>query len=327
MASVQAQPHAQPQAPVPAGARRSRSLRRLREAGVYAFLGLCGLFSLCTTVSIVVVLFVETAKFFQLPSVSFVEFITGLRWSPLLGEEKHFGIWPLLAGTAMISIIAMGLALPLGIITAIYLSEYAPARVRNVLKPVLEIIAGIPTVVLGFFALTVITPGLQMLYSGFGTYNAMSAGLAVGILSLPIVCSLSEDALRAVPMSLRHASYGLGATRFETSVRVVFPAALSGIVAAFLLAIARAIGETMVVALAAGSSPLQIHEKWTNALDVTGTTQPMTGYMVQIFLGDVSNYGVEYYSSYAVAFTLFFCTLVLTVVGHRVRVRYRQVYE
>lgn len=288
---------------------------------------MCGIFSLLTTLVILVVLFKEAIHFFSLPEVTFLEFITGMRWSPLLGEVKHFGIWPLIAGTVMITVIAMGLALPLGLVTAIYLSEYAPTRVRNILKPILEVIAGIPTVVLGFFALTVITPGLQWLHEGFSTYNAMSAGLAVGILCIPVICSLSEDALRAVPQSLREASNGLGATRLETSLFVVVPAALSGIVAAFLLAVARAVGETMVVALAAGASPLLLHDSWTNAFDPRGATQPMTGYMVQIFLGDVSNFGVEYFSSYAVAATLFLLTFALTFIGHRVRVRYRQAYE
>lgn len=214
----------------------------------------------------------------------------------------------------------MAVALPLGLITAIYLSEYAPARVRDVLKPVLEVLAGIPTVVFGFFALTVITPGLQWFHDGFGVYNATSAGLAVGIMCLPIVCSLTEDALRAVPRNLREAAYGLGATRFEVSLKVVVPAALSGIIAAFLLAIARAVGETMIVALAAGSTPML-------TADPREEIQPMTGYMVQIFLGDTSNFDIEYLSSYAVGSTLFIMTLILTLIGNYVRVKYRQAYE
>jgi phosphate transport system permease protein len=307
--------------------RRLVFVRRVREAAVVGVLTLCGIFSIFTTVTIIVVLAVETTRFFRLPEVSLVEFVTGLQWSPLLGAEKHFGVWPLVAGTLLVTVIAMGLALPLGLVTAIYLSEYAPGAVRNVLKPTLEVIAGIPTVVFGFFALTVITPGLRWLHEGFGVYNAMSAGLAVGIMCLPIVCSLSEDALRAVPRSLREASYGLGATRFETSVRVVVPAALSGIIAAFLLAIARAIGETMIVALAAGSSPLRLHERPLSAIDPRSEVQPMTGFMVQMFGGDTSNFGAEYYSSYAVAASLFIMTFALTLVGHRVRIRFRQVYE
>ncbi|MGF1634537.1 MAG: phosphate ABC transporter permease subunit PstC [Phycisphaerae bacterium] len=260
-------------------------------------------------------------------------FLTGGRWNPLLGETKNFGIWPLVVATLKISAIAMMVALPLGLITAIWLSEYAPANLRAVIKPVLEVLAGIPTVVFGFFALTVITPGLQFFNRflpkdfEFGVFNTMSAGLAVGILTLPIITSLTEDALRAVPRALREGSYGLGATKFETSLRVVTPAALSGIIAAFLLAVARAVGETMIVALAAGGTPLDLVANKSSLIDPTSQGQPMTGFMVQVFLGDVSQFGIEYFSSYAVAATLFVITLVLTVVGHQIRVKFRQVYE
>ncbi|MHC4995204.1 MAG: phosphate ABC transporter permease subunit PstC [Planctomycetota bacterium] len=280
----------------------------------------CGLFSVLTTVTIICVLAKESIAFFGLDEVSFWEFVSGTEWNPLLGAEKHFGIWPLISGTLLVTGVAMSVAMPLGLISAIYLSEYAPSKVRAVIKPVLEVLAGIPTVVFGFFALTVITPSLQWLHDGFNVYNAASAGLAVGIMCLPIICSLSEDALQAVPQSLREAAYGMGATRFEVSTRVVVPAALSGVIAAFLLAIARAIGETMIVALAAGASP-----KLT--VDPRGEVQPMTGYMVQIFLGDASNFGPEYLSSYAVAATLFCMTLLLTLIGHKIRTRFRQVYE
>ncbi len=331
---------AAPSASAFSGSRRTRgrTALRLREGLVYTFLGSCGLFTLTTTVLIIVVLAIEVVRFFRLPDVSVVEFLTGLEWSPLLGETKHFGVWPLVVGTIMVTAVAMCVALPLGLITAIYLSEYAHPRVRAILKPVLEVIAGIPTVVFGFFAVTVITPALRFewLASAEGqapnpfnipTYNALSAGLAVGILCLPIVCSLTEDALRAVPRSLREAAYGLGSTRFEVSTRVVVPAALSGIIAAFLLAVARAVGETMIVALAAGQTALQLSDGPLAAVDVRQSAQPMTGYMVQIFLGDVSNFGAEYYSSYAVAAVLFLMTLLMTLIGHRVRVRFRQVYE
>jgi len=280
----------------------------------------CGVFSIATTLTIIIILAVEVFRFFRLDEVSFWGFISGTKWSPLLGAEKHFGVWPLICGTLLVTAVAMSVALPLGLITAIWLSEYARPKVRAVIKPVIEVLAGIPTVVFGFFALTVITPGLRWIHEGFGVYNATSAGLAVAVMCLPIVTSLSEDALRAVPRSLREGAFGLGATRFEVAVKVVTPAALSGIVAAFLLAIARAVGETMIVALAAGASP-------SLTLDPRSEVQPMTGYMVQIFLGDASNFGPEYYSSYAVAATLFLMTLLLTLIGHRVRVRYRQVYE
>jgi phosphate transport system permease protein len=320
------------------GVTRSTAVRSVREAIIVAGLVLCGLFTLFTTVSIIVILARTTAQFLQHPGVSITDFLFGLQWNPLLGSEKHFGIWPLIAGTLQITIIALAVAGPLGLVTAIWLSEYAPRRVRSILKPVLEIIAGIPTVVLGFFALVAITPMLRFEFIrnpdgspwnpfGFAAYNSMSAGIAVGILTLPIIVSLGEDALRAVPRSLREASYALGATRFETSIRVVLPAALSGIVAAFLLAIARCVGETMIVALAAGSSPIPLHNAPARALDVRQEIQPMTGYLVQIFMGDASNFGVEYLSSYAVAAVLFVLTFLLTLLGELIRRRYRQAYE
>jgi len=295
-------------------------MRGLWEGGVMTSLIICGTFSILTTVSIIAVLFSEAWKFFALPEVTMAEFFLGLQWNPLLGAEKHFGIWPLICGTFLVTGVAMLFALPFGLITAIYLSEYAPRRLRAVLKPVLEVLAGIPTVVYGFFALTVITPGLQWMSDGFEVYNVMSAGIAVGIMCLPIVCSLSEDALQAVPRSLREGAYATGATKFDVSTKVVVPAALSGIVAAFLLAIARAIGETMIVALAAGNMARL-------TIDPRESAQTMTAYMVQIFLGDASNYGPEYLSSYAVAAMLFVITMIMTLIGHRVRVRFREVYE
>lgn len=319
--------NAKPADLLPKGKPRSKTLRRVREGFIMAALISCGAFSIATTLTIIVILAVETFKFFRLDEVSFWEFITGLQWNPLLGNEKHFGIWPLVSGTLMVTVVAMLIALPLGLITAIWLSEYAKPKVRAVIKPVLEVLAGIPTVVFGFFALTVITPGLRWIHEGFGIYNATSAGIAVGVMCLPIVTSLSEDALRAVPRALREGAYGLGATRFEVAVKVVTPAALSGIIAAFLLAIARAVGETMIVALAAGGTPIPLFEGLRAAFDPRNEIQPMTGYMVQMFLGDASNFGAEYYSSYAVAATLFLMTLGLTLIGHIVRVRYRQVYE
>lgn len=299
-----------------------RSLRgvRLRETFIYIGLVACGLFSLFVTLAILGVLVTETLRFFASEEVSVGEFLGSTEWNPLLGAEKNFGIWALISGTLLVTVIAMAIALPLGLVTALYLSEYAPRRVRNILKPVLEVLGGVPTVVYGFFALTTITPALQWLHDGFSVYNAMSAGIAVGILCLPTVCSLAEDALQAVPRSLRDAAYGLGGTKFDVSVKVVVPAALSGIISAFLLAIARAVGETMIVALAAGSRP-----------HVTGDPreeiQTMTGFMVQMASGDVSNFGVEYYSMYAVAFTLFVLTLLLTMIGSIVRRRFREAYE
>jgi phosphate transport system permease protein len=299
---------------------RSRQSQRVTEWWIMALLVLSAVFSVLTTVAIVVVLIGETIQFFRRPEVTLTDFFFSTAWSPLLGNVKHFGIWPLISGTLLVTVVAMAVALPLGLVTAIYLSEYAPPWLRAVLKPTLEVLAGIPTVVYGFFALTVITPGLQLLHDGFNSYNAFSAGIAVGILCLPIVSSLSEDALRAVPRSLREAAYGVGGTKFDVSVRVVLPAALSGIISAFLLAIARAIGETMIVALAAGSQPRL-------TADPRVDVQTMTGFMAQMAMGDMSNFGVEYMSMYAVAAVLFFMTFTLTVIGHRIRVRFREVYQ
>ncbi len=310
-------------------------MRVFIEGSIKASLIFCSTISIVTTIAIIGVLAHEAAHFFTLDEVSFGEFITGTQWNPLLGAEKHFGIWPLICGTFLVTGVAMFVAIPFGLITALYLSEYAPRRVRSILKPVLEVLAGIPTVVYGFFALTVITPFLQTMYDGFDIYNVMSAGLAVGIMCLPIVTSLSEDALQAVPRSLREGAYGLGATKFDVSVKVVTPAGLSGIVAASLLAIARAVGETMIVALAAGNLARiltfqdgQSLWNWAqSSFNVTGQGQTMTAYMVQIFLGDASNFGPEYYSAYAVAATLFIITFIITLIGTIIRRRFREVYE
>jgi phosphate transport system permease protein len=296
---------------------RSRSRRRVLEAGITGLLVCAGLFSISVTAAIVVVLAKETFSFFRFPDVSLRKFFFTAEWYPQYGD---FGIWPLICGTLLVAAVAVGVALPLGLVTAVYLSEYAPRRVRNVLKPTLEVLAGIPTVVYGLFAVTVITPGLQQFHEGFQSYNALAAGLAVGVLCLPIVSSLCEDALKAVPRGLRDGALGLGATKWDVSVKVVVPAAFSGIVSATLLAVSRAVGETMIVALAAGNLP-----KLT--LDVRQQAQTMTGYMAQVVGGDVSNLGVEYYSLYAVAATLFVITFTLTAFGQWLRKRYREVYR
>jgi phosphate transport system permease protein len=509
--SVSTDPALPPKPPRSMGRPKGVAVRKLSEGTIVGLLAICGLFTLLITVGIIYALSRDSYHFFagipgRFEGVPISEFLFSTHWSPLLGSEKHFGVWPLVVGTLMVTLIAVLVAGPLGLITAIWLGEYAPTKIRNVLKPVLEILAGVPTVVLGFFALTVITPTLRFDFwqvpvvdpsgkvmvdaagkamtqaanpLGIDGYNVLAAGIAVGILTLPIVTSLSEDALRAVPRSLREASYGVGATRFETSLRVVFPAALSGIIAALLLAVARCVGETMIVALAAGGRhlplnyltdpPLVVHnwvqngnaadgkpmaqleaskpyntdlfrikdaekvdeidftllpdttartftaelldaggkslatgsvtltdeqvkssarvsatfpparlvtatsnkpaeqakpfgvalpagdyrirlaptdgsanlswyavdgerfmplvERAAIPVDVRQSMQPMTGYLVQIFMGDVSNLGIEYYSSYAVAALLFLITLVLTLVGQLIRVRYQQKYE
>jgi phosphate transport system permease protein len=303
------------------GRPRSAGSRRIRERAILFSLWLATAFSVAVTATIIVVLAKETIGFFEFEEVTLGEFFGSLEWNPLLGAEKHFGIWPLVSGTLLIAAIAASFALPLGLIAAIYLSEYASPRVRATIKPALEILAGVPTVVYGFFALTAITPLLQRIDPElFGSYNALSAGLATGIMILPIVCSLSEDALRAVPRSLRDGAFALGGTRFDVSVKVVVPAALSGIVAAFLLAISRAVGETMIVALAAGG----VAQVTANP---AAEVQTMTAYMVQIFLGDAPAFGVEYKSSYAVAATLFVMTFVLTMIGQLVLRRFREEYD
>lgn len=302
---------------------RGRAVRRARRAVetlIVALLGTSTGITLLVTAAIILVLSVETVQFFRQEEVTVREFLFSAQWNPLLGGEKHFGIWPLLTGTLLISVLGLAVAVPMGLITAIYLSEYAHPRLRAILKPALELLAGIPTVVYGFFALAFITPLLKWFHEGFNSFNALSAGIAVGILIIPIVSSIAEDAMRAVPRALREGVYGLGGTRFDAAVKVVFPAALSGILAAMLLAMARAVGETMVVALAAGSTP---RLAWDPRLE----TQTMTGFMVQMAMGDVSNFGVEYYSLYAVAASLFVITFGLTVLGAWVRRRYQEKYE
>jgi phosphate transport system permease protein len=302
------------------GKPRSRALQRVRERIILLLLFSCGVFSILTTVAIIYLLVSETVRFFtRFEEVTLVEFLTGTRWEPLLGAEHHFGVLPLVGGTLLVAGIAAMVALPLGLVSAIYLSEYAPRRVRALLKPALEVLAGIPTVVYGYFALTVITPALQKVFPSMGTYNALSAGIAVGIMALPTVSSLSEDALQAVPRSLRQGAYAVGGTKFDVSTKVVVPAALSGIVAAFLLAIARAVGETMIVALAAGGTPRL-------TLNPAESVQTLTAYMVQIALGDAPAGGVEYYSIYAVGLVLFCITMVFTIVGHHIRNRFREEY-
>lgn len=501
----------------PKSREKSVGWRKIREGAIFGLLMACGAFTVAITATILYILISETLHFFDpgltdaqgnVVDIDFADFFFSLQWNPLLGAERHFGIWPLITGTLQITAVAMCVAIPVGLVTAIWLSEYASMKVRNVVKPILEVLAGIPTVVFGVFAVTMVTPLLQLdfaaLWTGspdpeswnplrIGAYNVLAAGLTVGIMCIPIVSSLSEDALRAVPRALREGAYGLGSTRFETSIKVVLPAGLSGIIAAILLAIARAVGETMIVALAAGSVappmhtvfqpsiPVEVqqagqisnapdapglaqiglmrngatkdetgsiqlndgsyeidaisldgkaakmdrvsvwlaeavpaksvrltvldgegkilaetvngysleadtgikkaHDKMTptstpdtlelrhlaskqgpftlrveatsaageaaqiKAIDASGLafrqlsdrlltpfnvtkpTQPMTGYMVQIFLGDVAQNTVEYQSVYAVGFTLFVMTMLITLIGGVIRRRFRQAYE
>jgi len=276
----------------------------------------CALVTVLTTFGIIAVLVTGSIPFFR--AVSVVEFLTGTNWSPVI-RPHSFGVLEIVWGTLMIVVGSAVVALPIGVLTAVYLSEYASDRARSVLKPTLEVLAGIPTIVYGFFAISFVTPLLQRVFD-VGTFNAASASIVVGVMILPMVSSLSEDAMSAVPDHLRQAAYGLGATKFEVSTRVVVPAALSGILASFVLALSRAIGETMIVALAAGMNP-------SLTLDFGEEIQTMTGYMVQIGISDVSVGSVQYQSLFAVGLTLFALTLLMNLLSQRIRARYREVYD
>jgi len=309
----------------PAALRRElqhSSFKRPGELLVVGILWVCGTISLITTFLIVVTLFEETYHFFT--DVSPADFFLETRWQALIpGETQSFGVWELVAGTANVVLWSMVMALPLGLAAAIYLSEYAHPRTRRVLKPLLEVLAGVPTIVYAFFALTVITE--QVLRPLFGEanvpiFNALSASVMLAVMILPTIASVSEDAMSSVPRELREGAYGLGATRFEVALKVVFPAALSGIIAAVLLAIARVIGETMIVAVAAGSTP-------NLTLMPLESIQTMTGYMLQVALGDAARGTINYTSLFAVASTLFVFTLTLNVIATWVVNRFREAYE
>jgi len=296
---------------------KRRAGRRVGEGIIAGLLFTCGLVSVLTTIGIVVVLLTESFGFFQ--QVPLVDFLTGTQWSPLYTDQQ-FGILPLLNGTLLIAVGAMVIALPIGLTSAIYLSEYASQRVRGIVKPLLEILAGIPTVVYGYFALVFITPILRTVFPGAGVYNAASGAIVVGIMIIPMVASLSEDALSAVPRSLREAAYGLGATKFEVSTRVAVPAALSGISASFILAISRAIGETMAVTLAAGATPRM-------TLNFLESIQTMTAYIVQVSLGETPHGSLEYKTIFAVGLVLFLITLGMNLLSNRITTRFREAYE
>jgi phosphate transport system permease protein len=278
---------------------------------------LCALLSVATTVGIIAVLAVETAAFLR--EVPIVDFLFGTEWTPLFSTPR-FGVLPLVVGTTLVSLIAMLVALPMGLLSAIYLSEYANSSVRRVLKPVLELLAGVPTVVYGYFALLFVTPLLQQAFPNLAGFNALGPGIVMGVMILPLVSSLSEDAMRAVPIGLREGSYALGATRMQTSLRVVVPAAFSGITAAFILAISRAIGETMIVAIAAGQQP---RLTW----DPTVPIETMTAYIVQVSLGDTPQGTLEYRTIFAVGMLLFLGTFGLNLVSAWLRQRYREEYS
>ncbi len=291
--------------------------RQLHENAMRGLLFLAAIISVLTTIGIVAVLIFETIQFFL--EISPFEFLTGTIWTPLFNPPK-FGVLPLVWATTEISLIAMLIALPLGLLAAIYLSEYAPRRLRTILKPVLEILAGVPTVVYGYFALIFVTPLLKGFLPETGIFNALSAGIVMGIMIIPLVSSLSEDAMNAVPDSLRQAAYALGATKLEVTLKTVVPAALSGISAAFILAISRAIGETMIVAIAAGqSTTLQF-----NPLKAMETT---TAYIARVSLGDSPQQSLEFKTIFAVGVLLFSMTFALNLISQRILKKYRQVYS
>lgn len=310
---------AEPVSTRPARARApltTKRWRQVRERVIESVLFLAAFSAVAITIAIVATLLIESASFFS--HVSIIDFLTDTQWTPLF-ENPRYGILPLVAGTLTTSVIALLVAIPLGTITAIYLSEFAKPRVREIVKPILELISGVPTVVFGYFALLFVTPMLQTIMPNLPGFNMLGPGIVIGIMIVPYISSLSEDAMRAVPMHLREASYGMGASRFQTAVRVVTPAALSGIVASYILGISRAVGETMVVAIAAGQQP-------TLTFDPTEAAATITAYIVQVAMGDLPHGSIGYQSIFAAGLTLFAITLFFNLIGHWIRKRYREAY-
>ena len=294
--------------------KRSANSTRIQEILIRWVLLACASISVLTTIAVVGTLFEESVSFFRV--VPLAEFLFGTQWTPTL-LPRHFGILPLLAGTLMIALASSLIAIPFGLGSAVYLSEYAPRKVRRVLKPLLEILAGIPSIVFGFFALTFITPILQRLIPSTQVFNALSAGIAVGIMIIPLVASISEDAMAAVPDSMRKGAFALGATRMEVTTGIVIPAAISGIGASFILAVSRAIGETMIVAIAAGQSPVLTG----NPLN---SIQTMTGFMVNLSLGDIQQGTIEYKTVFAVGSMLFLMTFAMNLMARLTIHRYKE---
>ena len=293
-----------------------RRLRHVKERVIESLLFLAACVSVATTIGIVVVLLTESLVFFR--TVSLWDFLTDTQWTPLFADA-HYGIASLLAGTLVTSGVALLVAIPLGTIIAIYLSEFAPFSVREVAKPFLELLGGVPTIVYGYFALVFVTPLLQIFFPSLPGFNMLSAGLVMGIMIIPYISSLSEDAMRAVPMNLREGSYAMGATRLQTAVRVVAPAAFSGIAAAYILGVSRAVGETMIVAIAAGMQP-------NLTLNPAEPAATITAYIVQVALGDLPHGSIGYQTIFAAGLTLALLTLVFNVLGHFLKKRYRQAY-
>ena len=298
-----------------------RANRNVGESLIGLLLLVCASVSVLTTLGVIVALASETVGFFADPAVTFREFLTGREWTPLFSEaQQHFGILPLLVGTLLVTAIALAVGVPLGLGSAVFLAEFAGTRTRRIIVPILEILAGIPTVVLGYFALLTVTPILRSFIPGLQTSNALSAGLVMGFMIMPTVSSISIDAMRAVPIGLREAAYGLGSTKAEVVTKIVIPAALSGIVAAFILAMSRAIGETMIVTLAAGQRP-------NITFDPRDTVETMTAFIANAAQGDQPAGSLGSRSLYAVGATLFFVTLLLNVISQQVVRRFSEKYE
>jgi phosphate transport system permease protein len=290
--------------------------RNIKERIIELLLMLCALSAVLITLSIVWILIDESISFFE--HVSLVDFFTDTQWTPLF-EDAHFGIMPLLSGTITTSVVALVFAIPVGTIAAIYLSEFASHNVRETIKPILELLAGVPTIAFGYFALLLVTPLLQKVFPTLPSFNMLGAGIVIGIMVVPYIASISEDAMRSVPMSMREGSYAMGATRFQTAMRVVTPAAISGIVAAYILAISRAVGETMVVAIAAG----QQANLTFNPMDSAAT---ITAYIVQVAMGDLPHGSIGYQSIFAAGLVLMLMTLFFNVLGHFTRKKFREAY-
>ncbi len=290
---------------------------KIKETLIEKLLFFCSLLSVFTTFGIIFVLSSETLSFFK--EVSLLKFLTDTQWTPLF-VNKHFGILPLLCGTFLTTLIAIGVAIPIGLVSAVYLSEYASLKTRNLIKPLMEILAGVPTVVYGYFALLFVTPLLKKIIPDLSGFNSLSAGMMMGIMIIPLVSSLSEDAMRAVPMGLREGAYALGSYRWQVALIIVLPAALSGITAAFILGISRAIGETMIVAIAAGQQPRL-------TLNPLVPIQTITAYIVQISLGDTPHGTLEYRTIFACGMSLFILTFILNIFSFKLKKRFQEVYE
>ncbi len=290
--------------------------RNVRERMIEFVLMLAALSAVLTTFAIVAILIIESLSFFK--NVSIIDFLTDTQWTPLF-EDAHFGILPLVAGTLTTSAIALCVAIPVGTIGAIYLSEFASHKTREIVKPILELLVGVPTVVFGYFALLFVTPLLQKIFPELPGFNMLGPGIVIGIMIIPYISSVAEDAMRAVPMSMREGSYAMGATRFQTAVKVVTPAAISGIIAAYILAISRAVGETMVVAVAAGQQPNLTFNPMESAATITA-------YIVQVALGDLPHGSIGYQSIFAAGLVLMLMTLSFNILGHLARKKFRENY-